>query len=317
LSSLTPCNVADAKELFFRSDCQINPIFRYTKPEKVAARLAEHAPVSTSLLPIALKILSLGGADYDSRVAGQLGPLLSREEVERRVERYAREAGLEVKIEFSANQVSRTMITKSQISCRWPLEYRDREFAGVLAHELGTHLIRTSNEALQPWGRGKARRQFKLAPFLDTEEGLATLMALATHPPGCRLLFTAALRYLAVTLAAKMSFVELYRELNRYLRDPDRCFFEAVRAKRGVFDTSAPGGCAKDQCYLRGAYDLLRNRAKIDWPWMFMGKLALRDIPRMKKFSIDRLFLPAVVKGDNVLDFKQVIEEIASENGLG
>lgn len=316
MSLLSPCNVAEAKELFFRSNCRENPQFQYAKPEKVNSRLAEHGPVGKALLPVALRILGLSGADYDERVCGQLGQVLTRGEVERRVERYAREAGLEVRVEFSANQVSRTMVTRSTISCRWPLEYREREFAGVLAHELGTHLVRTSNEALQPWGSAKARKQFKLAPFLDTEEGLATLMALATHPPGCRLLFTAALRYLAATLAERMSFVELYSELSSYVRDADRCFFETVRAKRGLFDTSAPGGCPKDQCYLRGAFDLLRNRAKIDWPLMFMGKLALRDIPRMKKFSVDKFFLPAVVKGDNLPDFKRALDEIAAENGL-
>jgi len=40
-------------------------------------------------------------------------------------------------------------------------------------HEIGTHLIRTLNETKQVWY--KKRDKFNLKPFLETEEGLATL----------------------------------------------------------------------------------------------------------------------------------------------
>ena len=39
----------------------------------------------------------------------------------------------------------------------------------------------------------------------------------------------------------------------------------------------------KDQIYLRGAYDLLSKRSKIDFRILYGGKMSLKDMRRLEK----------------------------------
>ena len=78
--------------------------------------------------------------------------------------------------------------------------------------------MRRSNEGLQPWH--KRRSAFGLqADVITTEEGLACLN---THLGSNRWLWKAALHYYAVCGAARMSFAELYADLEKYLPNPAR-----------------------------------------------------------------------------------------------
>lgn len=58
-------------------------------------------------------------------------------------------------------------------------------------------------------------------------------------------------------MAKERSFVEIFNALEKYIQDPDRRWKYVLRVKRGLNDTSQPGGFYKDQCYLRGAYTIL------------------------------------------------------------
>lgn len=55
-----------------------------------------------------------------------------------------------------------------------------------------------------------------------------------------------------------------------------------LRVKRGLSDTSSPGGLYKDQVYLEGAVQLLKNRKTIDFKTLYCGKLNLSDLKRPK-----------------------------------
>ena len=50
-----------------------------------------------------------------------------------------------------------------------------------------------------------------------------------------------------------------------------------MRVKRGMKDTSKKGGMFKDQVYLKGAIEVLRNRHKIDFVGFYSGKICLDD----------------------------------------
>ena len=54
-----------------------------------------------------------------------------------------------------------------------------------------------------------------------------------------------------------MSFVTLFRDLEKYLDCPERRWTMVLRVKRGLTDTSKPGGLYKDKLYLEGAIVLL------------------------------------------------------------
>ena len=90
--------------------------------------------------------------------------------------------------------------------------------ASTLNHELGTHFMRRFNESSQPWH--KHRGSFGLqSDVITTEEGLACLN---THLGSNPWLWKAALHYYAVCGAARMSFVELFADLAKYLPNPAR-----------------------------------------------------------------------------------------------
>jgi hypothetical protein len=48
-------------------------------------------------------------------------------------------------------------------------------------------------------------------------------------------------------------------------------------------DTALPGGMYKDQVYLRGAIELLKNRKKIDFVLLHAGKIHSKDMAKLIK----------------------------------
>ena len=54
-------------------------------------------------------------------------------------------------------------------------------------------------------------------------------------------------------MASKMSFIELYHDIGKFIDDKHSCWKLTLRWKRGTVDTSLPGGFYKDQAYLEGA----------------------------------------------------------------
>ena len=74
-------------------------------------------------------------------------------------------------------------------------------------------------------------------------------------------MFKAALNYYSAYMASKMSFVDLFNDLEKYIDNPRRRWKCVVRVKRGIADTGEPGGLYKDQVYLEGAIQILRERS--------------------------------------------------------
>lgn len=50
-----------------------------------------------------------------------------------------------------------------------------------------------------------------------------------------------------------------------------------MRVKRGVIDTSVPGGMYKDQIYLVGAYSIMKNVNQLNFKIMHSCKIGLCD----------------------------------------
>jgi len=91
-------------------------------------------------------------------------------------------------------------------------------------------------------------------------------------------LFRQALYYYTCSKARHMSFVELFKDLSKYVSDPKRRWKFVVRCKRGLDDSSRPGGLYKDMAYLRGAVQILQYRKKVDFEALYCGKVALEDL---------------------------------------
>lgn len=92
---------------------------------------------------------------------------------------------------------------------------------------------------------------------METEEGLAVVNQLVqtTKNANCKpFLYRSAIEYYACFMAKSHSFVEVFEALEKYLANPYARWKFTVRVKRGLTDTSQPGGFYKDQVYLKGAH---------------------------------------------------------------
>jgi len=59
-------------------------------------------------------------------------------------------------------------------------------------------------------------------------------------------LFKAALNYYACYKASELSFVDLFNDMAQYVDNPRKRWKYVLRVKRGLSDTSQPGGLYKD-----------------------------------------------------------------------
>lgn len=158
---------------------------------------------------------------------------------------------------------------------------------GILDHEIGTHFLRKHNEKLQQWY--KKREKFDMKTCIATEEGLACTnqMVQTVQDKKCRpFLYQSALKYYTAFMAKQLSFVDLFKDLEKYVDSPQARWKFVLRVKRGLVDTSQKGGLYKDQVYLEGAVKILSNRKRLDFKGLLCGKISLEDMKREAITSI-------------------------------
>ncbi len=173
----------------------------------------------------------------------------------------------QVTLNFCKNKVAPTSVThdpkggKSKINIGLPIEYREGRIMGVLHHEIGTHFLRKFNEKQQVWY--KKREKYELRNCIQTEEGFASINQLfemvntsfsqynyifiqCKESDKQPFLYKAALNYYSAYMASKMSFVDLFNDLEKYIDNPRRRLKCVIRVKRGLIDTFEAGGLYKD-----------------------------------------------------------------------
>lgn len=248
-------------------------------------------------LEIAKKILDSFLKEYgsESNYLDTEGRKLDQEETHKYIKDYLQALGVEewISINFQKNQVAPTSVThdpktgKCKMNIKLPCEYREGRMIGVLDHEIGTHFLRKHNEKLQPWY--KKREKFDMKTCIATEEGLAcTNQMVQTVKDGrCKpFLYRSALNYYAAYMAKEMSFVDLFKDLEKYVDSPQARWKFTLRVKRGLSDTSQKGGLYKDQVYLEGAVKVLQQRHTLDFKALLCGKISLEDYHREQIYGI-------------------------------
>jgi uncharacterized protein (TIGR02421 family) len=184
----------------------------------------------------------------------------------------------------------------------------------LIVHEIGTHIVRYENGSYQPYKifmRG-------LPNYLMTEEGLAVVNE---EMNGCldnTILKRYASRVVAVDMATKYGFRKVYNHLRKYL-DKDLAWRTTIRVKRGLEDTSKPGGCTKDYAYLRGYFAVKKFiEDGGDIQKLYYGKIGIQHVDMLKRIDdlVEPKLLPAfrylryfiehfegLLKGVIILDF--------------
>nr|XP_048302585.1 uncharacterized protein KIAA0895 homolog isoform X9 [Myodes glareolus] len=162
---------------------------------------------------------------------------------------------------------------------------REHWLEGMLRHEIGTHYFRGINNLQQPWNSWIGRKKHELKPNNPTEEGLASIHSVLFRKDP--FLWRAALLYYTVYQASQMSFCELFKDIGKFVKDPNTRWDYCVRAKRGWTDTSQPGCFNKDQVYLDGILQILRFRESIDFHLLTaLGKVSYEDVDRLKGLAV-------------------------------
>ncbi len=274
IEDLTPLNLAEERTKFF-ADPTYNPQFRYAR-DLSESNLTQWGIPKTELAEYCQHMLEV--------VKKQAGPKtkkqwVSTQAVQAKIDEFNSYYQLSspVRLEFNPNLITQCRITRALVEFKIPITYNEEQLAGVIRHELETHYLRIHNHALQTWEKVSDVPDH----FRRTEEGLAGSHShLFTH----RYMRKTFRTYLATWLSQRYSFAETVSLLKSYWVSDTMAWLHTVRAKRGLTDTSQPGGQTKDICYLEGYLQI--------WNWLkdpdhdphdlYLGRIALEDLKRLK-----------------------------------
>jgi len=174
--------------------------------------------------------------------------------------------------------------------------YEDR-LKGTIAHEIETHSFTAMNGALQPY----KIFQRGLADYLTTEEGLAVYNQELTESSETIKKYWPASSVVGIYEAMKGSFVEVYQRIVELGFGSERAWRVALKAKRGIGDTSKPGAFTKDFVYYKG-FKMVKDFVDKggDLKDLYYGKINLDDLETVKKVKGLKapMYLPSYLRKD-------------------
>lgn len=158
-------------------------------------------------------------------------------------------------------------------------KFSDHDLKRLIVHEIGTHVTRTEN------GRKQNYKLFSIGfpGYLMTEEGLAVYNESKTGLLSNDVLKNYAGRVVAVDLALKSSFSTVYTNLLESF-PKEEAWTLAMRAKRGLADTSKSGAFTKDHVYLSGYYmikDFVKKGGNLKN--LYAGKIGIQHLPHLRR----------------------------------
>ncbi|XP_059144457.1 microtubule-associated tyrosine carboxypeptidase-like [Physella acuta] len=323
LVAIKPDNERAEKERFMKTNYNYNPYFLYRGIADPDSLKKFKAP-SDQYLSLAVLILEstlayFGSYETFDKVTG--GPILNKQQIYSLCKSYLASEDLdeEVQINLKEDLLSRGSMTRTEgrpvvnIRC---VNLREHGAEGLLRHEIGTHYLRSCNNSKQPWSNPKVRENLNMKPFNPTEEGLASLHSVLLRDKP--FLWQPALLYYTTFKASKMSFKEIFIDLEKYVQSPHVRWDCCLRAKRGQVDTSRPGGFFKDQVYLEGVLKLLKRRKTLDFELLVrLGKVSFEDVGRScltENAKLDKTRIPKFM--EDMVVYHRQLDYIAKTNGL-
>jgi len=188
------------------------------------------------------------------------------------------------KIKIVDESVADIQITKKNtILLKKGAHFRENRLRALLAHEIGTHVFRFENGKLQElriFERGTAG-------YLQTEEGLAIWNQNSLKLNLGEKFLTPALLVIAIHLAEKMGFCDLFQYLKHTFEiDDDFAWKLCVKSKRGMSDTAKKGAFTKDSIYFLGHREVekfVKKGGKIED--LYIGKITIGDLKILKNFE--------------------------------
>jgi hypothetical protein len=304
ISRVNPLNLAEERAKFWQ-DHSYNPQFEYAKSfaddelyiwGKPQQKYFEYAHSMLAKHPV-------------SQLSEKL-EYVSQEEIETAITAFNQRYHLEepITVEFTPNLVAKCKIAGMTIHFLTPITYTRTKFEDLIRHELETHILRKINHLRQGWPLALESEQ----NLRRTEEGLA---GLHTHLFRQNKLFSRSfLTYVAAYTAQQASFAEVFQALKKLHVSDVTAWRIAVRTKRGLRDTSQPGGLTKDITYLEGAV--------LVWQWLldpqndprdlYLGRLGIASIAQHKAQATAVVLHPEFLENRDV--YLDHIAEIGTIN---
>lgn len=315
IKNVTPTNYLEEKEKFFR-DPRYNPQFIYPDLNPADELNAFGHPKNEYLEKAKLIVEKAYFGRNEQDILMSEGRLLSQAEVTEKFSSFLRLHDLDrrYQIIWSSSFVSRASINADTIKLKTSAEFRKEGVIGLLYHEIGTHALRRINYEQQPWFKKKQKYGYK--DYLRTEEGLAVLHFLLPH--SFKSAVSSALRYMAIAYAQQHSFAETWAYLEPYMHNLETRWMVTFRQKRGISDTSLPGGFTKDLVYFEGAIETARwlDANEYNLGPLYFGKLAAEDAQKALNDNPHfKPLLPSFYRIDPN-KYAQSIKEIAQYNNF-
>jgi len=186
---------------------------------------------------------------------------------------------------------------QNTISIRAAATFSEDRLKGTIAHEIETHAFTAMNGAVQPY----KIFQRGLADYLMTEEGLAVYNQEKTESSETVKKYWPASSIIGIYKAMHGSFAETYVEVMKQGFDAERAWKVALKAKRGLTDTSKHGAFTKDFVYFKG-HKMIQDFVKKggDLKDLYYGKINLKDLEIVKKVKglKEPRYLPAYIRGE-------------------
>ena len=315
LSELVPVNLLAEKEKFFANNTNYNPQFKYQTTIKQSdlnfygrsrwrySRLAKKI-IKQAKKESLFQKNQLSNEELDTKTTSQI------------IEEYLTKYSLNKKyrLVFDKNFTSRFAINfkNNTIKVRLPVIFSKQKLNNTLDHEIGTHILRQENYEKQDWYRRKKHYGFN--NHLRTEEGLAVIHQYLNSEQ--QLIFKTALSYLGAQVAQKKDFKTVYAFFYEYLQDSQKSWSYALKNKRGLTDTSLPGGFSKSFVYLEGFEQVLKylKNYQYDPSLLYYGKLAIEDIAKAQKMNPNyQALLPKFYINDP-LAYQKRVKALAKRN---
>ena len=163
--------------------------------------------------------------------------------------------------------------SKKQVLIKKGKKFSNDFIKRLITHEIGTHVLRYENGLMQPYMIFASG----LPGYFETEEGLAVVNEEKAGVLSRRILKVYAARAIGVQMASDSTFREVYDYMRRFFTKDD-AWKIAVRVKRGLSDTSQPGGLTKDHLYLNGYYKVKNYLKKGSITKLYYGKVGLNQV---------------------------------------
>jgi hypothetical protein len=321
INDLLPLNLQEEKVKFFASGYTYNPQFIYEK-EVDQDELTQYGKPKWWLLWqarwILHKYLRQQKSDLTKKMINSEKHFLSPSEIKQILEKHLSKYSLDkiYLIKFSEDFVSRISVNLKDklIKVRLPIQIEKDEISAVIAHEIDTHVLRQHNSSQQIW-HGK-KKKYGLSSHSRTEEGLAIINEMIAAEQN--IAYKSAINYLAVDLAIKNDFKKVFSFFVKLWNDPERAWIWTVKKKRGLTDTNQKGAFTKDLIYFEGLMKVLKylKRNNYDPSLLYVGKIAVEDVEKLKKINtLPAQLLPPIFT-DNPKLYKQKVKQLIKNNFL-